>query len=447
MTYEISLVCYTYLNKYLGQGGKITVSYSILRVAKVKSSTASKGIQKHNQRENENYGNKDIDHDRTHLNYDLIHDKNIDYKNRMEQVIEEGYNGQRKVRSDAIKHVDGIITSDKDFFDSLPADVQNQYFKDSLEFVKKEYGEKNLLYATVHLDEKTPHMHFGFVPLTEDGRLSAKDVVGNKKALSLLQDRFNDFINEKGYNLERGERGSDDKHLDMQKFKEKTLQEKINGLENEFVEKQAELKVITGKMVNLYKAWDETKQVDQIEVKEGGLIGPKTVKLARSDFESIKTTAKVSESLKMANTGLKQQVKQVSIQNTNLEKQNHMLQTKVQSVTKQNQELKKENGVLKQENKFLQRTIVQVKVHFKEQVHDISLKIGALKANVLDKMKLPLLTKHFTDDKEIHGAQSFIQQRKKEQEKIKNQEKNNEQKEKSLKPKRQIRRDDFEMER
>ncbi|WP_430786996.1 MobV family relaxase [Virgibacillus flavescens] len=164
------------------------MSYSILRVAKVKNSTASKGIQKHNQRENEKYGNKDIDHDRTHLNYDLINDENIEYKNRMEEVIAEGYNGQRKVRSDAIKHVDGIITSDKAFFDSLPADVQNQYFKDSLEFVKKEYGEKNLLYATVHLDEKTPHMHFGFVPLTEDGRLSAKDVVGNKKALSLLQD-------------------------------------------------------------------------------------------------------------------------------------------------------------------------------------------------------------------------------------------------------------------
>ncbi|WP_430786998.1 hypothetical protein VBD025_15300 [Virgibacillus flavescens] len=201
------------------------------------------------------------------------------------------------------------------------------------------------------------------------------------------------------------------------------------------------------KMVALYKGWDQTKQVDQIEIKESGLIGPKTVKLARPDFDNIITAAKVSESLKMDNAELKQQVKQVSTRNTALEKRNHQLQTKVDSVTKQNQELKKENGVLKQENKFLQRTIDQVKTHFKEQVHDIILKIGMLKVNVLDKMKLPLLQKYFTDDKEIQGAQLLMKEKKKEQEKINNQEKNDEQKEKSPKPKRQIRRDDFEMER
>lgn len=105
------------------------MSYSILRVAKVKNSVDTIGIQRHNQRENEKdkYANKDINHDKTYLNYDLINDGNIQYKEKMSQVIEEGYNGQRKVRSDAIKHVDGIITSDKAFFDSLPTDVQNEY--------------------------------------------------------------------------------------------------------------------------------------------------------------------------------------------------------------------------------------------------------------------------------------------------------------------------------
>lgn len=50
-----------------------------------------------------------------------------------------------------------------------------------------------MLYATVHLDEKTPHMHFGIVPITQDGRLSAKEVIGNKKALTEFQDRFNEI--------------------------------------------------------------------------------------------------------------------------------------------------------------------------------------------------------------------------------------------------------------
>lgn len=59
-------------------------------------------------------------------------------------------------------------------------------------------------------------MHFGFVPLTEDGRLSAKEVIGNKKRLSSLQDKFNDYLNERNYDLQRGESSlvSKRKHLD-----------------------------------------------------------------------------------------------------------------------------------------------------------------------------------------------------------------------------------------
>lgn len=50
--------------------------------------------------------------------------------------------------------------------------------------MEEEYGKENLLYATVHMDEITPHMHYGVIPITKDGRLSAKEVVGNKKALT-----------------------------------------------------------------------------------------------------------------------------------------------------------------------------------------------------------------------------------------------------------------------
>lgn len=41
--------------------------------------------------------------------------------------------------------------------------------------MEEEYGKENLLYATVHMDEITPHMHYGVVPITKDGRLSAKE--------------------------------------------------------------------------------------------------------------------------------------------------------------------------------------------------------------------------------------------------------------------------------
>ncbi|RIM06314.1 plasmid recombination enzyme, partial [Staphylococcus cohnii] len=99
------------------------------------------------------------------------------------------YTGKRKIRTDAIKHIDGLITSDNDFFDNQTPEDTKQFFEYAKAFLEQEYGKDNLLYATVHMDEKTPHMHYGVVPITDDGRLSAKEVVGNKKALTAFQDR------------------------------------------------------------------------------------------------------------------------------------------------------------------------------------------------------------------------------------------------------------------
>lgn len=88
----------------------------------------------------------------------------------------------------------------------------------------KEDGAENILYVTVHMDEKTPHMHFGVVPITEDGRLSAKEILGNKKAMTEFQDRFNQYVNDKGYKLERGapKHKSECKHQEIEQFKETT---------------------------------------------------------------------------------------------------------------------------------------------------------------------------------------------------------------------------------
>ena len=200
------------------------MSYSILRVARVKGSGNTKGLQKHNQRENNNYNNKDIRHEETYKNYDLVHEKNVDYNQLIADKIDSNYTGKRKIRTDAIRHVEGIITSDEEFFNGLSEEKTHQFFKDSLDFAKQEYGEENILYATVHLDEKVPHMHFGFVPLTDDGRLSAKEKLGNKKAMTELQDRFNHYVNSRGYNLERGtaKQVSEREHKDIDKFKKDT---------------------------------------------------------------------------------------------------------------------------------------------------------------------------------------------------------------------------------
>lgn len=200
------------------------MSFSIIRVAKVKSKTNTRGIQKHVQRENKNYENKDIDLDKSHLNYDLVNNTAIDFNQKIDEKIEENYNGKRKIRTDAVKHIDGLITSDDEFFSHQSPEDTKQFFEQAKTFLEEEYGKENLLYATVHMDEKTPHMHYGIVPITKDGRLSAKEVIGNKKALTEFQDRFNTYINEQGYDLERGlsRHLTNDEHDQVSRYKQKT---------------------------------------------------------------------------------------------------------------------------------------------------------------------------------------------------------------------------------
>ncbi len=206
------------------QRSDFNMSYSIIRIEKIKSGTNTTGIQKHVQRENINYENEDIDHSKTHLNYDLVNDRKQNFNNLIDEKIEQNYTGKRKIRKDAVKHIDGMITSDNKFFSNqTPADTK-RFFEHAKEFLEQEYGKDNLLYATVHMDEKTPHMHFGIVPITKDGRLSAKDVVGNKKALTSFQDRFNEYVNERGYELERGTSRelTNRQHEQVSRYKQKT---------------------------------------------------------------------------------------------------------------------------------------------------------------------------------------------------------------------------------
>lgn len=74
------------------------MSYAVCRMQKVKSA-GLKGMQFHNQRERKSRTNDDIDHERTRENYDLKNDKNIDYNERVKEIIESQKTGTRKTRN------------------------------------------------------------------------------------------------------------------------------------------------------------------------------------------------------------------------------------------------------------------------------------------------------------------------------------------------------------
>lgn len=241
------------------------MSYSIIRMQKMKSH-AIKGIQFHNQREKESETNPDINKADSHLNYDLINgQKQIDYTEKINQVIEDNVISGKKIRKDAVRLSEFLITSDKEFFERISSKEQKRYFETAHEFLADRYGEKNLIYATVHHDEKTPHMHVGFVPVTEDGRLSAKDFFGQKKQLVSLQDDFNAYLKENGFELERGV-SSSRKHVETAKYKALTFGNMEKEAQQKFEQTMGQIQAID----------EKTKSIENIEAKKVlGLVGMK----------------------------------------------------------------------------------------------------------------------------------------------------------------------------
>lgn len=118
------------------------MSYSIIRVVKVKSKTNTRGIQ----RENKNYENIDIDLSKSYLNYDLVNDTKFDFNKKIDEKIEKNYKGKRKIRTDAIKHIDGLITSDNVFLINYLKKRQNSF----LSMLKRSW-KKNTVKKTFYM--------------------------------------------------------------------------------------------------------------------------------------------------------------------------------------------------------------------------------------------------------------------------------------------------------
>lgn len=175
--------------------------YAILRVQKCKGAEIG-AMQYHNDREPGKHANPDIDQSRTRMNRELC--PHADYEGEVQARIDAGYKGTRKVRKDAVRLVEGIVTASPEFFEGASAEEVRDFFEDALGFCREEFGESNLVHFTVHMDEETPHAHFGFVPL-KDGKLSWKGFFPDKAALGAMQDRFYGRVGAL-YGLSRGEK-------------------------------------------------------------------------------------------------------------------------------------------------------------------------------------------------------------------------------------------------
>jgi len=236
------------------------MSYGIVRVQKFGAGSV-KGIEIHDRREKDHsHTNKEIDFERSKDNFDLHENEGSFYKNVKERI--EQLDLKRAVRKDAVVMAQALVTSDKTFFDKLTPEQTKEFFKESYEFLKERYGKENVISATVHMDERTPHMHFNFVPVTQDGRLSAKTIL-NRTDLIKQHDDFYKEIGRK-WGLSRGEKEGYKKHLEVAEYKKQTAYKEVEVLEKrlnelEKVDKSVNLHAEKGKLTY------STKEVEAIK--------------------------------------------------------------------------------------------------------------------------------------------------------------------------------------
>ena len=210
--------------------------YGIMRFAKYKGPEIGP-IEAHNERTKGKYAsNPDVDVSRSKYNFHLVKPVQRYRAEAEKQIAAAGC----RTRKDSVRVVEVLFTASPEFFKGKKRAEIRAYFEEALRFFEQHQNKANIISAVVHMDEKTPHMHLSFVPLTADGRLSAKEIVGNKKKLTEWQDKFWEHMVKKFPDLERGESASQTgrDHIPPRVFKEMTrlskqkakLEELLSGI-------------------------------------------------------------------------------------------------------------------------------------------------------------------------------------------------------------------------
>ena len=176
-------------------------------------------FRSHHERQKEQYAsNPDIDTSRSKYNFHIVKPEGRYYHFIQSRIEQAGC----RTRKDSTRFVDTLINASPEFFKGKsPKEIQ-AFFQRAADFLIGRVGKENIVSAVVHMDEKTPHLHLVFVPLTEDNRLCAKEIIGNRANLTKWQDDFPAYMVEKYPDLERGESASKTgrKHIPTRLFKQ-----------------------------------------------------------------------------------------------------------------------------------------------------------------------------------------------------------------------------------
>ena len=204
--------------------------FCIMRTEKRKR-TAIGGIQKENTRTATEYNNK------VSPGMDIFNVTLKESNNWLQDIDNEIKAAGAKTRANSVLALDTLYTASPDFFQGKTNQQNDDFFKDCLQFHQEHFG--HIISAVIHYDETTPHLHVVSVPLTKDGRLSARDVIGNKSKMSKTQDSFFEQVG-RGYGLERGI------HMDGQEKKQhiSAQEHELREIKQQIAKEQEKLEAI-----------------------------------------------------------------------------------------------------------------------------------------------------------------------------------------------------------
>ena len=297
-------------------------------------------IENENERD-ENYvgSNTCIDSSRTKNNYRLVF-RNSSYTDFINERIKE-LNLLKAPRKDAVLMASFVLGSDREFFNGLDKDEQNEFFRDCTKFFAQRYGRRNIISAVVHNDETTPHLHLNLIPI-KDGRLCAKDLL-NRNELFKLQTDFYEQVG-KRWGLQRGKEGSVASHLSTAEFKAKCIVDEAWDKSTEILSSagkrvQAELETMEKAVQKADEHFTETmKEISTAKAERDKIVEQRN---AEADYSQALEDAKQGK-FAFSKSGLRNQIVVLTAEVQRLEEVIDRQQKDNDLLYKEHQELSKE---------------------------------------------------------------------------------------------------------
>lgn len=179
------------------------------------------GLDKHNRRIYKNHSNENIDKEKKEENITLIEPQGrlVDYvQNYIQQY------STKTIRKDAVAMFEAVISASPEYLQQISKEEQIEYFRASIDAIQQELPSVCIAAATIHYDETTPHMHLDCIPFDDNGNLACKNVI-NRASLLRLHNNIPIYLQDKGFEVKRGQLNSQAKHVELKKYKQSLKKE------------------------------------------------------------------------------------------------------------------------------------------------------------------------------------------------------------------------------